>query len=352
MPKRFRIWTAAVLPAAVLVTASAVSSPETFTLTPQRSGTDQLLIAVSPVDVNTAWVAGTGGTFLRTEDGGETWMSGVVPGADSLQFRDVYAVNALTAWLLSAGTGDASRIYRTADGGRSWTLQFTNQEPAGFYDCLDFWDPENGILYGDAVDGQLRVRVTTNGGAAWPLVEPPAVPTPEGQEGGFAASGTCAVVGPDGRGWIATGAGDVPRVLRTEDMGRTWSAVELPLPAGEAAGAFSIAFRSADHGLVFGGDLQQAEASLDNIAVTEDGGRTWAVTGRPTFPGAIYGGAYVPGAGPTAVTVGPGGANYTIDDGQTWALMDTLTYWGVGFASAKAGWIVGPEGRITKVAFE
>lgn len=322
------------------------------TLTPQISGTDQLLIAVSPVDEQTAWASGAGGTFVRTEDGGETWMSGVVPGTDSLQFRDVHALDARTAWLLAAGTGDASRVYHTTDGGRSWTLQFTNQEREGFYDCLDFWDSENGFLYGDAVEGELRIRVTTSGGSAWPIVRPPAVPDPVGTEGGFASSGTCAIAGPDGRGWIATGAGDTPRVLRTDDMGRTWTAVPLPLPSGEAAGAFSVSFSSADHGIVFGGDLQQADASLDNVAVTADGGLTWETTGRPTFPGAVYGGAYVPGAGPTAVAVGPGGASYTLDDGRTWAAMDTLTYWGIGFASARAGWIVGPEGRITKVAFE
>ena len=112
------------------------------TLSPQTSGTDQLLIGVSPVDENTAWVSGTGGTFLRTEDGGDTWMVGVVPGADSLQFRDVHALDTRTAWLLAAGTGDASRVYRTTDGGRSWTLQFTNQEPAGFYDWSGFLGPE------------------------------------------------------------------------------------------------------------------------------------------------------------------------------------------------------------------
>lgn len=322
------------------------------TLTPQTSGTDQLLIAVSPVNDQVAWAAGTGGTFVRTENGGDTWQVGRVPGADSLQFRDVHALDARTAWLLAAGTGEASRIYHTTDGGQSWTLQFTNDEPEGFYDCFDFWDAEHGFLYGDAVGGELRVRVTTSGGSAWPLVRPPAVPEPAGSEGGFAASGTCATAGPDGRGWIATGAGTAPRALITRDRGESWTAVPLPLPAGEAAGAFSISFRSAEHGIVVGGDLQRAEEFLDNVALTSDGGLTWTTAGRPTFPGAIYGGTYVPGAGPTAVAVGPGGADYSLDDGRTWTAMDTLTYWGIGFASARAGWIVGPEGRITKVAFD
>jgi photosystem II stability/assembly factor-like uncharacterized protein len=54
------------------------------TLTPQQSGTTQLLIAVSPVNSRVVWAAGTGGTYVITTDGGSTWKSGVVPGAESL----------------------------------------------------------------------------------------------------------------------------------------------------------------------------------------------------------------------------------------------------------------------------
>ena len=42
------------------------------TLTPQNSGTTQLLIAVSPVDSRVVWAAGTGGTYVVTTDGGNT----------------------------------------------------------------------------------------------------------------------------------------------------------------------------------------------------------------------------------------------------------------------------------------
>ncbi|HEY4962811.1 MAG TPA: hypothetical protein VII29_18295, partial [Terriglobales bacterium] len=42
------------------------------TLTPQQSGTTQLLIAVSPVNSQIVWAAGTGGTYVVTTDGGST----------------------------------------------------------------------------------------------------------------------------------------------------------------------------------------------------------------------------------------------------------------------------------------
>ena len=49
-------------------------------LTPQSSGTTQLLIAVSPVNSRVVWTAGTGGTYAVTTNGGDTWTAGVVPG--------------------------------------------------------------------------------------------------------------------------------------------------------------------------------------------------------------------------------------------------------------------------------
>src|SRR4029077_12525022 len=90
------------------------------TLTPQDSGTTQGLIAVSPVNKRVVWASGRGGTFAVTTNGGATWRSGVVPGAESLQFRDVEGVSDTVAYLLSIGTGSDSRIYKTTDGGTRW----------------------------------------------------------------------------------------------------------------------------------------------------------------------------------------------------------------------------------------
>ena len=47
-------------------------------------------------------------------------------------FRDVEAQSANRASVLAIGAGDASRIYTTADGGRSWRLAFVNDDPNEF----------------------------------------------------------------------------------------------------------------------------------------------------------------------------------------------------------------------------
>ena len=327
--------------------AAAPSGP---VRTEQASGTRALLQAVSPVNDRVAWVSGHAATFARTVDGGATWQAAQVRGADTtLQFRDVYAVSANVAYLLSAGSGPASRIYKTTDGGRSWTLQFTNPDPRAFYDCMDFWDPDRGIAVSDAVEGKLIILATRDGGAHWdhPAVMPDAY---EG-EGGFAASGTCLVTRPGGHAWIGTGNGPRARVLHSADYGATWTADSTPLASGNAVGITSVSFRDLRHGIVFGGNVGDNKARGDVVAVTSDGGATWALGGRPPFAGAIFGGTWVPGArAPTAVAVGPRGAAWSRDEGRTWMAIDSTAYWAVGFASAKAGWAVGPRGRIVKLS--
>ena len=170
---------------------------------------------------------------------------------------------------------------------------------------------------------------------------------------GFAASGTCVTLGPAGRAWIGTGAADTARVLVTIDEGRTWTAIPSPLPAGEAAGIFTIAFRDSLNGVILGGDLSRPDEHTDNVAATDDGGVTWHLSGRPVLAGAVYGAAYVPGAPtPTLVAVGPNGAAWSPDEGRTWSSGDTASYWGLDIAGPAAGWLVGPEGRIVRISFE
>ena len=88
------------------------------TITEQQSHTTALLQAVSAVDERVVWVAGHRATWVRTVDGGRTWVPGAMTGPDStLEFRDVHAVSATTAYLLAAGPGEKSRIYKTTSPG-------------------------------------------------------------------------------------------------------------------------------------------------------------------------------------------------------------------------------------------
>ena len=319
-------------------------------LTAQESGTAVLLQAISAVNARVVWASGHRGTWVRTIDGGATWENGRVAGADTLQFRDVQAISADVAYLMAAGNGELSRIYRTADGGRTWTLQHLNREPDVFFDCMTFWDARTGIVFSDAVRGDHYILRTVDGGATWNRVPvgqlPPALPN----EGSFAASGTCSAGSGRRDGWIGTGNASPARVLRTADAGATWTVDTTPIVSGPSAGIASIIFRDSLDGMALGGEIDKPAARGDYVAITRDGGRRWERGGSMSFAGAIYGAAWIPDVSPrAAVAVGPGGAALTIDHGRTWSSIDTVAYWSVGFASPREGWAVGPRGRITKL---
>src|SRR6185436_20698259 len=110
---------------------------------PQSSGVNARLRGVSAVNAVVAWASGSESTVLRTIDGGATWQKLQVT-TESVDFRDIDAIDERTAYVLSIGNGPASRIYKTTDGGATWSLQFRNEDPKAFYDAMSFWDRDHG----------------------------------------------------------------------------------------------------------------------------------------------------------------------------------------------------------------
>jgi len=105
--------------------------------------------------------------------------------------------------------------------------------------------------------------------------------------------------------------------------------------------------------VALGGRIADAADTNNQVAVTSDGGATWARAGRPPFAGAVFGSAYVLRTRrPALVAAGPGGLAMSRDDGATWSGLSTNAYWAVGFASPRGGWAVGPRGRITRIRLE
>lgn len=331
----------------VLLSAALLFLPR-WTL--QTSGVTARLRGVSAVSERVAWASGSGATVLRTTDGGATWDKLNVT-TEALDFRDIDAIDARTAYVLSIGNGPASRIYKTSDAGATWTMQFKSGDQKAFLDAMSFWDANHGIAFGDAVDGQFYILTTENGGRTWTRVSPVSLPRALENEGAFAASGTNIAVFGKTHAWIGTGAATKARVLRTTDGGHTWQVADTPLAAGPSAGIFSIAFRDAKHGVIVGGDYQKENEAVDNLALTSDGGITWKlVKGLSGFRSVV---AYVPGMkAPALVAVGPSGADYSLDDGQTWAPIEGRGFDTFSFVPQKqTGWAAGANGGLAKLTF-
>ena len=328
-------------------------APPAPRLTPQRSGTTSRLQAISAVDARVAWVSGLGGSYAVTTDGGATWRAGVIPGAEQAELRDVHAVSDRAAYLLASGPGAASAIHRTVDGGASWTVVARNRDPDGFWDCFSFRDATHAVLMADPVKGRFPLLRTTDG-ERWTEVTGPVPPALPG-EAAFAASGTCVATRGAGLGWIVTGGVDPARLLVTRDGGASWEARPTPIPGGEGAGGFSVAFRDAVHGIAAGGSLARATERSATVARSSDGGETWQLAASPGFPGAIYGLAHAAGRAGSAsavavVATGPGGSAWSPDEGDSWlALPGAAGYWSVGFGDERTGWLVGTDGRILRI---
>ncbi len=306
----------------------------------QTVNTDASFRGLSVVNEKVIWASGTKGTFVRTIDGGKTWQAGNVPDAEKLDFRDVEAFSANVAYLLSIGPGEASRIYKTLDSGKTWKLQFKNENPKIFLDAFAFWDEQHGIAMSDSVDEKFVLFATNDGGANWLPLTPTKIPAARKGEGGFAASGTCIVTQGKNNVWIGTGQG---RILRSTDRGKNWEVSETPIMTGnESSGIFGIAFKDSKNGMIVGGDYREPNKSGNTVAVTNDGGKTWRALADklPFRSGAVF-------SQGKWFAVGTSGANVSADNGATWQEIDRNNYNVVG---AKAGVIfsAGPKRRITK----
>ncbi len=331
-------------PVKLLVLILIASATHAQTWVSQASGTTASMRGVSAVNGKVVWASGTNGTYLKTTDGGETWSVAVVPGAEKLDFRAVHAVDSKTAYLLSIGEGDKSRIYKTTSGGSHWTVQLTNPDRKGFFDALAFWNPRHGIAVGDPVDGRFVVFTTSDGGGRWVRQPtPPALPN----EGAFAASNSCLTVMGAEETWFATGGPGAARVFHSKDGGQTWTIATTPIRNdGASAGIFSLAFSDALHGVAVGGDYSKAEDGSHNIAISSDGGATWTEPSGHHPHGFRSAVAFVPERG-IWIASGTSGSDASTDGGKNWKQFDTGAFNAISFVNG-TGWAVGPRGHLAK----
>jgi len=331
-----------VLPLLLLASLSASAADTAWQA--QDSGVTVELRGLSVVNEKVAWASGAKGTVIRTVDG-EHWDAVPVPDAAAIDLRDIHAVDASTALAMGAGSGAASRIYRTTDGGASWRLVVTNTVAQGFWDAMAFWDARRGVLFGDPVDGKFQVYLTDDGGASWRASPAKGLEALAG-EGAFAASGTCLTVAGKNDAWIVSGSAAQARAFHSQDGGASWQAAVLPIPAGAASrGAFSVAFMDSRTGMAAGGDYREPALATTNGARTSDGGATWqAASILPAGFMSVL--ATVPGAPSTLVAAGLAGSGYSPDGGLTWRVLGATPVNTVGFASGRHGWAVGPKGLV------
>lgn len=324
----------------IVLAASAICAHAQWTL--QTSNTTAGLRGVHSLGNGVAWASGTNGTVLRTEDDGKTWLPCTVPhGAEKLDFRAVQGFNANAAIVMSSGTGSESRLYKTIDGCKTWTLIFTNPDRDGFWDAFRLGpdqgsgaDTNEGLLVGDPVHGHFPMWVVSLNETNFPVTALQNRPDSRKSEAAFAASNSSIFVQwTYGTFWLATGGKGGARVLRRTLHASpiftrySYTAPRVPIAHGtDSSGIFALAFRPARRvsgkpitfaaGIAVGGDYQKPDVATGTAAYTADGGKSWQAA--ETTPHGYRSAVAYDAATKTWITAGPNGTDISTDDGKNW----------------------------------
>lgn len=87
----------------------------------QSSGVATNLNTVAMTSRWIAFVGGASGVLLVTTDGGTTWVAKTYPGAGTDSINVIVFYDNILGWLGSTTAAAAGKIYRTLDGGYTWT---------------------------------------------------------------------------------------------------------------------------------------------------------------------------------------------------------------------------------------
>jgi photosystem II stability/assembly factor-like uncharacterized protein len=223
---------------------------------------------------------------LRTEDGGSSWQVAKnlkMPSArQGVKFFFLHENFAWAAEWMTSEEGDKVIVHKTSDGGGTWSrAEFPIRLGASGQGLMNlvFTDETNGWLLarydGGLTSSSLTLYRTMDGGATWTISASPDRLQTSGIAGELAFS--------DSKyGWISTSSPFKPILYRTADQGATWEEVTLELPKGIAFTDMSFAgqqvrFFNEQQGfypmLIFDHENRKTYYILYK---TDDGGRTWS----------------------------------------------------------------------------
>jgi photosystem II stability/assembly factor-like uncharacterized protein len=280
---------------------------------------------------------------------GETPKLASITYDDTLLSIRSIAKNKDAVFLLNAGT--PAKLYKSYFDGQEIALLkdvYTETGESVFYDAMSFWDDMNGIAIGDPTADCMSVILTTNGGLTWQKIPCHKLPKTHPGEAAFAASNT-SVATFGNHAWIGTG-GKAARIMHTANRGKTWEVIETPIISGDAmTGIYSVDFYDEKRGIVFGGDWNNKKDNAANKAITQDGGKTWALISGGSNPGYRSCVQFVPDSeGQELIAVGTEGIDYSYDGGYTWEKLSQEGFYTIRFLNEHTAYGAG-RGFVVKI---
>lgn len=196
-------------------------------------------------DNNIGWVTGLNGIIYKTTNGGESWSlqnTGISEDIWQLKFIDER-----TLWLTTVNS-----VYKSIDGGSSWATKLSNVEFSRFVamDCFD----ENTVWVSGTADGQIMY--TSDSGANWQFQKVDTLGRIVSlsflnKNEGFALS-------------------NITGIYKTTNSGFTWSNIPTPRFCS------TIFFLNSLHGFA-GNNVMPSSVYNDHAQIfrTEDNGNSW-----------------------------------------------------------------------------
>ena len=221
---------------------------------------------MSVVDANHLWV----GTIkqapasgyqaysmaISTSDGGDTWKfdSIPVPGSPLIQFVAAWSAD-VCYFVFSDNVVYGGSVWKTTDGGTTWSRKTTNQFTEGFANSMYLFSADSAIVLGDPSQGYFDIQLTYDGGNTWSRVSQANMPAT--LSGEWSMPNVSCRVG--NSIWFCTSKG---RLFRSANRGVNWT-VTVPKPS---TACWSVCFSDQQNGTYFLGNL---------IMVTTNGGDSW-----------------------------------------------------------------------------
>ncbi len=272
------------------------------------------------VDTQQGWISGRwadgdvdwGWFIAHTADGGATWTDQYISTArdaeqapDSLTERTLWFLDATRGWYVY---GDS--IYRTTNGGATWTLSTMNRQVQSI---ARFVDGSTGLGVGPSTGGSPALLRTTDGGVNWSQVSL----LPAGSDALWASA--------DGTRLVA--AGQNGQISRSANGGASWTPVASPTSSNL-------------HHVQFSTNQQGFAAGDNGVALrTMDGGATWTLL--PSGTTANISALAVPPTGQAWIY--GAGLRRSMDGGASWQALPHVSD-GVGsvrMGSTSVGWAAG-----------
>lgn len=202
------------------------------------------------INENTGYATGANSQVYKTTDGGVTWTMKTKPHATNYTLYNNEFIDENTGWVfVNFATVPGGNVFKTTNGGDNWTQYTTGATSENIYSA-QMINANTG--YATMNQSSRPVYKTTNGGVNW-------TPLTTGLTGSIRS-----VSAPDDTTVYVCQTSGTSRVAKSTNGGANWTLITMPV----AADFTSIHFKDANTGYACGN-------STTAICRTTNGGATW-----------------------------------------------------------------------------